>query len=151
MNPAISISRVFGIDAGHRVHGHEGKCCHLHGHRYTITVHAAPLSGASGTSGLDSLGRVIDFSVLKERIGDWLDGNWDHAMLIWKHDPAGPLLLAAGLGQRVFLMPTNPTAENMADYLLNTVCPGVLAGSGVVVWRVEVQETPNCCAVASLN
>jgi 6-pyruvoyltetrahydropterin/6-carboxytetrahydropterin synthase len=45
----------------------------------------------------------------------------------------------------------NPTAENMAEYLLHTVCPGLLTETGVLVTKVVVWETPNCSAEAILG
>jgi 6-pyruvoyltetrahydropterin/6-carboxytetrahydropterin synthase len=52
--------------------------------------------------------------------------------------------------QKLYLMPTNPTAENMANYLLRSICPMVLADTGVVVSKVVVRETENCWAEATL-
>jgi len=71
----IRITRKIEFDSGHRVLGHEGKCAHLHGHRYVaeITVESA---------GLDSLGRVVDFSVIKEKVGKWVDENWEYLQRI---------------------------------------------------------------------
>jgi 6-pyruvoyltetrahydropterin/6-carboxytetrahydropterin synthase len=48
-------------------------------------------------------------------------------------------------------MPYNPTAENMARYLLEAVAPGVLSDLGVVARRVAVWETDESCAVATLT
>jgi len=47
------------------------------------------------------------------------------------------------------VLPWNPTAENMARYLLEVVAPHVLAGLGVVARRVSVWETEEACAVAT--
>jgi 6-pyruvoyltetrahydropterin/6-carboxytetrahydropterin synthase len=30
------VHRYHDISCGHRVHGHEGKCRHLHGHNYRV-------------------------------------------------------------------------------------------------------------------
>jgi hypothetical protein len=38
----------------------------------------------------------------------------------------------------------------MASYLLDVICPDLLAGAGVDVVKVLVWETPNCKAEASL-
>jgi 6-pyruvoyltetrahydropterin/6-carboxytetrahydropterin synthase len=48
-------------------------------------------------------------------------------------------------------MPTNPTAENMAEFLLKTVGPETLAGTGVKLISVTLWETENCCAKAVLD
>jgi len=135
----IRITRKIEFDSGHRVLGHEGKCAHLHGHRYVaeITVESA---------GLDSLGRVVDFSVIKEKVGKWVDENWDHNTLLNMGDP-----MAAALDpfatKTLFLMPPgeNPTAENMAKFLYS-VAEHLLEDSLLSVVAVRMYETPNCWA-----
>jgi 6-pyruvoyltetrahydropterin/6-carboxytetrahydropterin synthase len=47
------------------------------------------------------------------------------------------------------VLPWNPTAENMARYLLEVVAPRVLDDLGVVARRVSVWETDEACAVAT--
>ena len=145
----VTCTRVIGIDVGHRVVRHESKCRHLHGHRYTIEITAE-------AEELDSVGRVIDFGVLKEEVGGWLLDHWDHGLVIWELDPLAEalteLVVSEGQTQKVFLAEFNPTAENMAKFLLRDLCPSLLrlSDSGVVVSKVVVWETPNCKAEASL-
>ena len=67
-------TRKIEFDSAHRVMKHESKCRHLHGHRYVAEITAA-------ADGLDDLGRVIDFSVLKSVVGGWVDDAWDHGTL----------------------------------------------------------------------
>lgn len=136
--------RLLKCDAGHRVLGHEGKCAHVHGHEYRFEIEAC-------ADALDPLGRVIDFSVLKRLIGGWIDENWDHNFIVFENDLAVRAGLAAmNTGKAPFVLPVNPTAENLADYLLREVCPKVLKGTGVEVTRVRVWETQNCYAEAVL-
>jgi len=52
--------------------------------------------------------------------------------------------------QKTFELPTNPTAENMADYLLRVIGPRQLKGTGVTLTRVKIDETENCSAEVSL-
>ncbi|MCE3245501.1 MAG: 6-pyruvoyl tetrahydrobiopterin synthase [Arthrobacter sp.] len=136
---SIAAVRLVEFDAGHRVHGHESKCARLHGHRYRVELHAAQAGG-----GLDSLGRVVDFSVLKERIGTWLDERWDHRTLLWCRDPLCEQLLLLDHGA-VVGVPFNPTAENMAAYLLQ-ISGKLLSETNVRLTKVVVWETPNCRA-----
>lgn len=149
MNPSIpTCTRRIQFCCGHRVSGHESKCAHLHGHNYVVEVTAR-------ADGLDGIGRVVDFSVLKERIGGWLEEKWDHGFVLWEKDEHGIEAMAAfrrsaQRPQKIYLMPTNPTAENMADFLLRVICPMVLAGTGVEACRVVVIETENCWAEANL-
>src|SRR4051812_38105417 len=72
---SILAVRRLNFCAGHRVFGHENKCARLHGHNYTVYVHAEGIDRP-----IDGLGRVIDFSVLKERLGAFIDTRMDHNM-----------------------------------------------------------------------
>ncbi len=141
----MEITRRFEIDAGHRVRGHEGKCRSLHGHRYVIEF---TVCGPE----LDHLGRVVDFTVVKQALGTWLDREWDHAMVLWESDPVAALYDNDGplSGHKVCLVPFNPTAENMAEYLLNAIAPNWLT-EPLVCTQVVVRETPNCWAKATLD
>ena len=129
--------------AGHRVAGHENKCRNLHGHNYVAFFDA---SSNWAIDGLDELGRVIDFSVLKHKIGGWIDDNWDHGFILGEEDNDALAVIGGMTGQKQFILPTNPTAENMAWYLLEVVCPKVLADTGVTVTKVVLWETENCYA-----
>lgn len=139
----IEISRRIQFCAGHRVMGHENKCAGLHGHNYEALFFAT-------ADGLDSLGRVIDFGVLKEKLGRWIDDHWDHAMILFEQDSEAIQAVQNLSSQRLYLLPSNPTAENMARYLLQTICPRVMEGTGVTIRRIVLQETPNCSAEVKL-
>jgi 6-pyruvoyltetrahydropterin/6-carboxytetrahydropterin synthase len=142
----ITICRRIQFCAGHRVCGHENKCRNLHGHNYVAHIHARAPE-------LDTLGRVIDFSVLKEKVGGWIDANIDHSMILFDKDVLVQLykqnVSLDGLG-KLFTMPMNPTAENIADFLLNDICPKLLQGTGVEVYAIELEETENCKAIVQL-
>jgi len=129
--------------AGHRVWKHEHKCANLHGHNYVAFVHAE-------AEHLDDLGRVIDFSVLKDRIGGWIEQHWDHGFICHREDDEALRAMEAIPNQKTFVMDANPTAENMADYLLRVVGPEQLADTGVRLVRVVLWETENCYAEVTL-
>lgn len=137
----ITATRYHDFSAGHRVHGHEGKCAHLHGHNYRVhfTVEGH----------LDAVGRVIDFSAIKERLCNWLERAWDHKMLIWLEDPLAEAIQRID-PQGIYLVPFNPTAENMAHHLLHHVAPAQLEDTGVTLIHVSIEETRKCSASAQL-
>ena len=110
--------------AGHRLYGHEGKCAHFHGHNYLAEFHVA------GTR-QDAVGRVIDFSELKNALKGWIDEHWDHGFLLSQRDENGLNAIRQVEPSRYYVMPDNPTAENMAQHLLTEVCPGLLEPLGV--------------------
>ena len=120
---------------------HESKCKMLHGHRYVVEATFA-------ADGLDNLGRVIDFGVIKERLTGWIDSNWDHNTILFEQDRVLGESIAQQLSQKIFYLPTNPTAENMAQYLLNTVCKELFPEPNIKCTRIRLFETPNCYADA---
>lgn len=123
----------------HRIPRHESKCAAFHGHRYAAEITCeAPR--------LDDRGRVIDFSVVKERVGGWIDDKWDHTAILMSGDP-DPAIAAlaasnAGHGRPVYWMDAPPTAENIAGELAS-VASRLLSDTGVRVVRVRIWETPN--------
>jgi 6-pyruvoyltetrahydropterin/6-carboxytetrahydropterin synthase len=139
----ITATRRIQFAAGHRVFGHEGKCRYLHGHNFVALVTAA-------ADDLDAVGRVIDFGVLKERIGGWIERAWDHGFIVWQDDAEARRALDAVEGQKTYLLAGNPTAENLADHLLRVVGPDMLAGTGVRLVKVTLHETENGIAEATL-
>ncbi len=138
MDQVVSVTRYHDFSAGHRVYGHESKCGHLHGHNYRV------IWTVVSRVGLDTVGRVVDFSVIGEKLCRWLEDEWDHRMLLWENDPMlGP---CRALDPTVVALPFNPTAENMADYLMNVVGVQQLGDTGLAVERVTVEETRKCSA-----
>lgn len=135
-------SRYHDISVGHRVFGHESKCAHLHGHNYRVhfTVEAECL---------DSVGRVMDFSVIKERLCMWLEENWDHKFLVFVNDPWMAVL--ADLDETVVGTIFNPTAENMAMYLVKYIGPRQLEGTGCTLLEVTIEETRKCSCTYKLE
>jgi len=141
----ISCTRIIGFDSGHRVQGHSNKCKSCHGHRYAIHIHAV-------ADDLNELGMVIDFADIKEKVGGWIDEHWDHTFIVGKDDTkVYKALMTLPRMKDPFVLPYNPTAENMAKYVLHVVCPKVLKGTGIKVHKIVLWETPNCYATAELE
>ena len=139
----ITCSRRIQFCAGHRVLNHESKCANPHGHNYVAWIHAR-------SPELDSIGRVIDFSVLKAMVGGWIDSFWDHTFIVYEQDyDLIRSLIPFQKNKPLWIAPFNPTAENMAQYLL-AIAPKLLDGTGVEVYKIELYETENCKADAIL-
>ena len=139
---SVVATRYHDFSAGHKVTGHENKCRHLHGHNYRIhfTVQL--------DTGLDDIGRVLDFSAIKDRLCDWLESQWDHRFLIYEGDP-DRAVLQQHFPDDVVVTPFNPTAENMAHHLVHDVAPVALEGTGCRLVRCVVEETRKCQATCS--
>lgn len=133
----ITCTRRLEFDAAHRVMLHESKCKYVHGHRYA-------LEATFSASQLDSLGRVVDFGLLKQRLLGWINEHWDHATILSHEDKKLGEAIASQTGQDIFYLPANPTAENMAAYLLQNVCPDLFADINASCTRIRLYETPGC-------
>lgn len=138
----ITATRYHDISCGHRVHNHESKCAHLHGHNYRVTFTIKP------DKSLDAVGRVLDFSIIKSLLCMWLEDNWDHKFLLWNQDPMRTTLVHLD-PEGVVEVPFNPTAENMAKHLLDVVGPVMLLGHHCTLIKVDVEETRKCSAAAT--
>lgn len=134
----VTCTRRLEWDAMHRIPRHESKCAAFHGHRYAVELTClAPL---------DTLGRVIDFGVVKELVGGWIDANWDHTAILQRDDPDPAIREIAASNERhgrpVYWMDVPPTAENMAVELAR-VATTLLGPTGVHLQRLRLWETPN--------
>lgn len=138
----VTVTRRIEWDAAHRVLNHESKCATLHGHRYVAEVQCSATK-------LDDRDRVIDFGVIKAKIGGWIDQHWDHTTLV---NNADRLLWDwcwadhVERGRRApFGFNGEPTAETIAARLFG-VAEELMAADGIAVESVIVWETPNCSA-----
>lgn len=93
---------------GHRLLNYDGKCKHLHGHNGKAVI---VLEGNS----LDHRGMVIDFSDIKKHVAGWIDSNLDHRMILNENDPVVKYLREQS--EPVYVIDTNPTAENIAKLI----------------------------------
>lgn len=151
---------------GHRVVGHEGKCRHLHGHNYRIHLHCE-------AQHLDEVGRVIDFSVIKQLLCEWIEHSWDHKFMAWDQDPVANFIREAqredailgashdctpelddvsslAIANSFVWVSFNPTAENIAAHFLEDIAPNLLLGTGVKLTKVVLEETRKCSVECSL-
>lgn len=129
--------RYHDFCAGHRVYGHESKCAHIHGHNYRVYFHVIAPE-------LDKIGRVMDFSVIKSVLCEWIEEHWDHKFLVWNEDPLYPVLMENDPTGTVPLS-FNPTAERLAEYLVEDVGPILLNDyEGIILDKVVLEETRKC-------
>lgn len=83
----------------------------IHGHTYEWEV---IFSG----SHLDNGGMLIDFGLLKQEVGTFLD-MFDHAHMMWSKEPK--LDIFYDFSDRFVIVPFTPSAENLALFVFATV------------------------------
>jgi len=137
----VYIKKEFKFEASHRLLNHPNKCANIHGHNYVVWVYARNKDGK-----LNDLGMIIDFADLKNGIGKWIDRCWDHA-LIYNYKDSLIQDMLNGFNFNIYEMNCNPTAENMAQYLLNT-CEHLYQDTNVDVFKIEVYENSGSVAIA---
>ena len=127
-----SVTKVIEFCYGHRLLGHKGKCKYLHGHNGRLEIELV-------SDELDGSGMVIDFGDIKRTAKGWVDDNLDHKMLLCRDDSVVKVL--EEVGEPIYLMEQNPTAENIAKLVYTK-----LRGLGLQVSRVVLWETPTARA-----
>ncbi|WP_417850573.1 6-pyruvoyl trahydropterin synthase family protein [Thalassoglobus sp.] len=120
---------------GHRLLNYDGKCRHLHGHNGKAVL---VLEGME----LDDRGMLIDFTDVKKKIRCWIEDNLDHRMILCEHDPVLPTLQE--MGEALYIIDTNPTAENIARLIFEQA-----QRKGLPVVEVKLWETSHSCATYS--
>jgi len=127
-----AVSTEIHFSYGHRLMDYEGKCAHPHGHNARVEVEVA-------AEMLDAADMALDFTVLKHTVQRWVDTELDHKMILRRDDP----LVAAlnGLGEPMYLMDSNPTAESLARLIYQIAADHSIRVSSVRFW-----ETPTSYA-----
>jgi len=133
----ITCTRRIEFDSAHRILNHESKCKFLHGHRYA-------LEASFVANKLDNLGRVIDFGLIRDLLGSWVDEHLDHNTILCRKDENLGEKITAETGQKIYYLEENPTAENIAQHILEEICPKLFAEKNVKCVSIKLYETPNC-------
>lgn len=128
-----SITQTFSFCYGHRLLGETGKPAQVHGHSATVVL-------TLQNGGLNERGQVYPKTRVEETLGSWINTELDHSLILCNTDPLLPSL--NHLGERVYVMPENPTEENIARMIYHTA-----TNFGLPVESVEVWDTENTRAV----
>jgi 6-pyruvoyltetrahydropterin/6-carboxytetrahydropterin synthase len=126
------VTREIDFCYGHRLLNYDGKCKYLHGHNGRAVI-------ALESAELDERGMVLDFTDIKQVVSRWIDDNLDHHMILHRDDPAVPALVK--LGEPLFLLDVNPTAENIARVIF-----AFSRSQGFPIVEARLWETPHCFA-----
>ncbi len=126
----IWLYRTFNFEAAHYLDDYEGKCGHIHGHNYVLTVYVG------GTP--DSTGFIVESDQLK-RIMNPLMTQLDHALIIENRQSFAfhTSNLSSYFWSNIFELNVIPTTENLAQYI-HTVVSEALPRNSI---RISLQET----------
>jgi len=111
------------FEAAHRLVDYPGKCNRLHGHSWTVEM------SVIGNK-LDKIGMVADFKTLKAMLMEVLDAM-DHQYL----------------NELEAFKEINPTAENLAQYIYNTLKQNELFNGNVKLNYIKVWESPKSAVI----
>lgn len=121
--------------SAHRLQGHPGKCAHLHGHNYIVTLEI------ENTDNHDDM--VLDFGVVKGFVHNYLNKSYDHAVILQDNDPLWQAIRKTDPDTKFVLYTERPTAEVMAKAILNDLNISLwqtMSGSYRII-SVTVQES----------
>jgi 6-pyruvoyltetrahydropterin/6-carboxytetrahydropterin synthase len=82
---------------------------------------------------LDSRGMLVDFSDIKKHVAGWIDANLDHRMILHRSDPVAEYLNS--VGEPLYLIDANPTAENIAKLIYEFTKAHKLPVAEVSLWE----------------
>ena len=122
------VTRLIYFSYGHRLMNYQGKCRHLHGHNGRVEIELSQET-------LDARGMVVDFEDIKRSIQTWIDEELEHQMLLRKDDPVLPIL--EKLGEPVYVLDDNPTAEAIAKLIFEYARSQKLPVTAVRLWETE--------------
>lgn len=107
----MQIRKLFKVEGAHIVRNCSTNRCRksIHGHSAIIEVFLT-------SDKLDNGGMIVDFSLIKKNIGQWID-SFDHCMLIWSKDKKEYKNDVKKWCDRWIELPISPSAENLALYI----------------------------------
>lgn len=107
----MQIRKLFKVEGAHIVRNCSTNRCRksIHGHSAIIEVFLT-------SDKLDNGGMIVDFSLIKKNIGQWID-SFDHCMLIWSKDKEEYKNDVKKWCDRWIELPISPSAENLALYI----------------------------------
>ena len=127
-----SVTKRIEFCYGHRLMNYDGVCRYPHGHNAVVEIDVR-------ADVLDGRNMVADFGDIKRIVKGWIDRELDHKMILRHDDPLAEAL--RNLGEPMYLLDSNPTAERIARLIFD-----VSREHGLAVSRVTVWETPTSWA-----
>lgn len=148
----IRVTKEVVTETAHRLINYDGKCAHIHGHRYIwqVTIEAESREATNN-------GMVVDFKELKIAMNNFLE-PLDHALVLSEVDPlckrfSRDELIEVfrapnGEDPRLHIVPFNPTAEKFAGWIVADIVKQL---PRMRVVQVRVYETATSYADIVFN
>lgn len=133
----IRITKDFNFEMGHALDHHDGKCKHLHGHTYHLSV--TVLGEPNPESKVTDSGMVIDFSELKKIVQSEIIEIYDHSLVLHKESAYLSNMDAWPHRERLHLKDYQPTCENLLNEFVNLLLPHFSSQTELI--KVKLQET----------
>lgn len=123
------ISKKIFFSYAHRMLNLKNKCSRIHGHnaRVEIILESKTLKN----------GILVDFDKISEKIGNWINKNFDHRLIMNKNDPYVKKM--KDLGEMIFLTDTDPSAEILAKLIYLKAKKFNLPVVKIRLWETEFQ------------
>lgn len=152
IGPIGTLVFTHDIQVGHRLYLQPGKCQQIHGHSMEVSLRLEVHFNEDGYA-INDEGRDLEFGAVKKIFRDYLDGFYDHHLLLNENDPWADIFVAkdnirfddpeepASMADWVTLpglrkVPGDPSTENIALWIARW-CAEELRCLTIV----EVQET----------
>lgn len=126
MAQTFVLKTLLDFASAHSLRGYPGDCAKLHGHNWKIEVEVRGHK-------LNDIGMVIDFKEIKRHAKEVVK-ELDHTFL----------------NDHPHFKETNPTAENIAQYLFQTI-QGRIQTDLVTMHQITVWENDRNCVIYSEN
>ena len=93
--------------------------------------------------------------MIKEKLGGWIDKDWENGCIYYEEDNDISEMLSHvrnsnGMCSKQYIMKKNPTAENMASHLILLICPELFEKSNITISKIKLYETENCYVEVSI-
>ena len=133
----IRITKEFSFESAHMLKDYDGLCKNIHGHSYRLAVTVIGQSNTDINS--PKLGMVMDFGDLKKIVNSVIVTDMDHSLVVSDKSNYKPLLETGQMFERHFLLPYQPTCENMVIDFAGRIKK--LLPQNIKLYSVKLYET----------
>jgi 6-pyruvoyltetrahydropterin/6-carboxytetrahydropterin synthase len=133
----VRVTKEFKFEMAHALWNYDGLCKNIHGHSYIlyVTIIGEPNSNENNVK----YGMVMDFGDLKKIVNSVIVTDMDHSLVVSDKSNYQPLLETGQMFERHFLLPYQPTCENMVIDFAGRIKK--LLPQNIKLYSVKLYET----------